>query len=187
VSIQYLTRNTNAAAGTTTFTTAVTQAVYADPNNPNVWCSLGVLYYQLQQNRDALDAYTRAIKLDPNLCEVWYNVGTLYDSCGQTADALDAYKKAAELGASGDFIHQRIKTLMKKVAPGTGGEGGNGLQNGLQNGPPPAGTVTNSGSGTGSSSGAGSAGLMLPAAGHVSRHSVGGQPSQKSQQQQQHR
>lgn len=41
-----------------------------DPNNPNVWCSLGVLYYQLHQNRDALDAYTRAIKLDPNLCEV---------------------------------------------------------------------------------------------------------------------
>lgn len=41
-----------------------------DPNNPNVWCSLGVLYYQLHQNRDALDAYTRAIKLDPHLCEV---------------------------------------------------------------------------------------------------------------------
>ena len=55
--------------------------MYADPNNPNVWCSLGVLYYQLQQNRDALDAYTRAIKLDPNFCEVYYNVGTLYDRC----------------------------------------------------------------------------------------------------------
>lgn len=41
-----------------------------DPQNPNVWCSLGVLYYQLHQNRDALDAYTRAIKLDPHLCEV---------------------------------------------------------------------------------------------------------------------
>ncbi|KAG5183710.1 hypothetical protein JKP88DRAFT_185808, partial [Tribonema minus] len=91
--------------------TAYEQAVNADPNNPNVWCSLGVLYYQLQQNRDALDAYTRAIKLDPNLCEVWYNVGTLYDSCNQTADALDAYKKAAELGASGEFIHQRIAAL----------------------------------------------------------------------------
>ena len=95
----------------------------ADPNNPNVWCSLGVLYYQLQQNRDALDAYTRAIKLDPNLCEVWYNVGTLYDSCSQTADALDAYKKAAELGASGDFIRQRIQSLMRSLAPGGTAQG----------------------------------------------------------------
>jgi len=95
---------------------AYEQAVNADPNNPNVWCSLGVLYYQLEQNRDALEAYTRAIKLDHNLCEVWYNVGTLYDKCNQTADAYFAYKKAADLGATGDFIMQRITALNASLA-----------------------------------------------------------------------
>lgn len=94
------------------------QAVNADPNNPNIWCSLGVLYYQLQQDRDALDAYTRAIKLDPSFCEVWYNVGTLYDSCNQTTDALDAYQKAADLGASSEFIQQRIAVLSRQLAAG---------------------------------------------------------------------
>jgi general transcriptional corepressor CYC8 len=107
-----------AAAPLTTPPPSRRQAVNADPTNPNVWCSLGVLYYQLQQHQDALDAYTRAIKLDPGLCEVWYNVGTLYNSCSQTADALDAYRKAADLGAAGDFIHQRIRALAAAAAGG---------------------------------------------------------------------
>lgn len=46
-------------------------AVYRDGRNPVFWCSVGVLYYQINQFRDALDAYTRAIRLNPNMIEVW--------------------------------------------------------------------------------------------------------------------
>lgn len=56
---------------------AYQQAVYRDGRNPTFWCSIGVLYYQINQYRDALDAYSRAIRLNPNISEVWYDLGTL--------------------------------------------------------------------------------------------------------------
>lgn len=56
---------------------AYQQAVYRDGRNPTFWCSIGVLYYQINQYRDALDAYSRAIRLNPFISEVWYDLGTL--------------------------------------------------------------------------------------------------------------
>lgn len=56
---------------------AYQQAVYRDGRNPTFWCSIGVLYYQINQYRDALDAYSRAIRLNPSISEVWYDLGTL--------------------------------------------------------------------------------------------------------------
>jgi general transcriptional corepressor CYC8 len=50
---------------------AYQQAVLRDGKNPIFWCSIGVLYYQLNQYRDALDAYSRAICLNPSISEVW--------------------------------------------------------------------------------------------------------------------
>jgi hypothetical protein len=80
---------------------AYQQAVYRDGRNPTFWCSIGVLYYQINQYRDALDAYSRAIRLNPNISEVWYDLGTLYESCNnQTSDALDAYTRAADLDST---------------------------------------------------------------------------------------
>jgi tetratricopeptide (TPR) repeat protein len=60
---------------------AYQQAVYRDGRNPTFWCSIGVLYYQINQYRDALDAYSRAIRLNPWISEVWYDLGTLVSSC----------------------------------------------------------------------------------------------------------
>lgn len=50
---------------------AYQQAVYRDGRNPIFWCSIGVLYYQINQYHDALDAYSRAIRLNPYISEVW--------------------------------------------------------------------------------------------------------------------
>lgn len=60
---------------------AYQQAVYRDGRNPTFWCSIGVLYYQINQYRDALDAYSRAIRLNPYISEVWYDLGTLVSAC----------------------------------------------------------------------------------------------------------
>jgi glucose repression mediator protein len=85
---------------------------YRDGRNPTYWCSIGVLYYQINQYRDALDAYTRAIRLNPYISEVWYDLGTLYESCNnQISDALDAYKRAAELDPNNQLIKQRLQLL----------------------------------------------------------------------------
>jgi glucose repression mediator protein len=108
---------------------AYQQAVYRDGRNPTFWCSIGVLYYQINQYRDALDAYSRAIRLNPNISEVWYDLGTLvstrgrplflimltmpqYESCNnQTADALDAYQRAADLDPTNVHIKARLQLL----------------------------------------------------------------------------
>ena len=110
---------------------AYQQAVYRDGRNPTFWCSIGVLYYQINQYRDALDAYSRAIRLNPYISEVWYDLGTLvsfdqvyqypyhetnfnvqYESCNnQTADALDAYQRAAELDPNNVHIKARLQLL----------------------------------------------------------------------------
>lgn len=99
---------------------AYQQAVYRDARNPTFWCSIGVLYYQINQYRDALDAYSRAIRLNPNISEVWYDLGTLYESCNnQVQDALDAYQRALELDPTNPHIRQRLDILRQPSKMGT--------------------------------------------------------------------
>jgi glucose repression mediator protein len=53
-------------------------------------CSIGVLYFQISQYCDALDAYSRAIRIKSYISEVWFDLGSLYESCNnQISDALD--------------------------------------------------------------------------------------------------
>lgn len=128
---------------------AYQQAVYRDGKNPTFWCSIGVLYYQINQYRDALDAYSRAIRLNPYISEVWYDLGTLvcfiiylflgltlipyfchpvvadldpkYESCNnQIADALDAYQRAAELDPGNPHIKARLQLLRSGGSNGSG-------------------------------------------------------------------
>ena len=100
---------------------AYQQAVYRDGRNPTFWCSIGVLYFQINQYRDALDAYSRAIRINPYISEVWFDLGSLYESCNnQISDAIDAYARASELDPSNPAISQRLQLL--KTAQATGGQ-----------------------------------------------------------------
>lgn len=100
---------------------AYQQAVYRDGRNPTFWCSIGVLYFQINQFRDALDAYSRAIRINPYISEVWFDLGSLYESCNnQITDAIDAYARAAELDPGNVAIAQRLQLL--RSAQATGGQ-----------------------------------------------------------------
>jgi len=91
---------------------AYQQAVYRDGRNPTFWCSIGVLYYQINQYRDALDAYSRAIRLNPFISEVWFDLGSLYESCNnQVNDAIDAYARASDLDPNNATIKSRLSLL----------------------------------------------------------------------------
>ena len=95
------------------------QAVYKDGGNPIFWCSIGVLYYQIGQFRDALDAYTRAIRINPYMNEVWLNLGILYESCNnQLQDAIDAYTRALELDPKNTIISKRLQYLLEQKETG---------------------------------------------------------------------
>ncbi|EUC54036.1 transcriptional corepressor Cyc8, putative [Rhizoctonia solani AG-3 Rhs1AP] len=71
------------------------QAVYCNGRNPAFWRSIDVLYYNINQFRDILDAYSRAIRIDPYASEVWFDLGSLYESCNnQISDVIDAYTRS---------------------------------------------------------------------------------------------
>ena len=59
---------------------AYQQAVYHDGRNPTFWCSIGVLYFQINQCRDTLDAYSGVIGINPYTSEVRFDLGSLYES-----------------------------------------------------------------------------------------------------------
>ena len=99
---------------------AYQQAVYRDGRNPTFWCSIGVLYFQINQFRDALDAYSRAIRINPYISEVWFDLGSLYESCNnQITDAIDAYARASELDPTNLAIATRLQLLKNAQATGT--------------------------------------------------------------------
>lgn len=56
---------------------ALQQAAWRGGWCPSVWNTIAVLYFQVNQFRDSLDALARAIRVSPRLCEPWYNLGVL--------------------------------------------------------------------------------------------------------------
>ena len=91
---------------------AYQQAVYRDGRNPTFWCSIGVLYFQINQYRDALDAYSRAIRINPYISEVWFDLGSLYENCScQVSDAIHTYARAAERDPTNTAIAQHLSLL----------------------------------------------------------------------------
>jgi glucose repression mediator protein len=78
---------------------AYRQAVSRDSRNCAFWNSIGLLYAEIGQLRDSLDAYTRALQLVPNCAVVWYNLASLYEAGG--TDASESLKKAQDLDVTG--------------------------------------------------------------------------------------
>ena len=96
------------------------QAIYRDGRNPTFWHSIGVLYFQINQFRDALAAYSRAIHISLYIFEVWFDLSSLYESCNnQISDTIDAYARAAVLDPGNPDITQRLHLLKNTQATGS--------------------------------------------------------------------
>ena len=100
------------------------QAVNQDGHNPTFWCSIGVLYFQISQYRNALDAYSRAICINLYISEVWFDLESLYESCNNqitdAIDAIDAYACTAELNPSNVAIAQHLTSQWWPIVGATG-------------------------------------------------------------------
>jgi tetratricopeptide (TPR) repeat protein len=53
------------------------QSVYHKGRVPQFWTTIGILYYQINQYRDSLDAFARSVRLNPSIIENWCNLGIL--------------------------------------------------------------------------------------------------------------
>ncbi|KAG8698641.1 Lysine-specific demethylase 6A, partial [Ceratobasidium sp. 395] len=100
------------------FTTAILH-LNNDDYSSTPWCSIGILYYNINQFLDALDAYSRAIRINAYISEVWFDLGSLYESRNnQILDAINAYARAAELDPGNPHITQRLNLLRNAQANG---------------------------------------------------------------------
>ncbi|KAI1039544.1 hypothetical protein LB505_002594 [Fusarium chuoi] len=52
-------------------------AIYLESRCPSFWITLGILYFNIGQSRDCLDALTKAVELNAHIWEPWYNLGVL--------------------------------------------------------------------------------------------------------------
>ncbi|KAI3481677.1 hypothetical protein L1887_55810 [Cichorium endivia] len=99
---------------------AYQQAVYRDGKNPTFWCSIGVLYYQINQLPATPSTPTRVPSAStPTSRMVWFDLGSLYEACNnQISDAIHAYERAADLDPDNPQIQQRLQLLRNAEAKG---------------------------------------------------------------------
>ncbi|KAJ5063485.1 hypothetical protein J3E74DRAFT_472435 [Bipolaris maydis] len=95
---------------------ALQLCVKSNSTIPDVWITIGVLYFKLNQYRDSLDALARSVRLNPQTWESWYNLGVLYDNCqNQSYDAQDALQRALDLNPALLKAHIRMEELKAAV------------------------------------------------------------------------
>lgn len=89
-------------------------AIKKEPDNKQLYFSLGVVYDQLGDTEKAIEAYEKAIELDPDYFDAVYNLGALYFNQGvemnNAANEIEdnaAYEKARE----------EAKAVFKKAQP----------------------------------------------------------------------
>jgi len=94
------------------------KAIAAEPNNPQLYFSLGVMYDNLKNKEKAIEAYEGSIKADPEYYNAHFNLAVL-----RYNDVVEMIKKRNDLGISSadlkksKLIEVEIKSELKKVLP----------------------------------------------------------------------
>ncbi len=70
---------------------------------------LGMVFYYLGRNREAIRAYEVALRINPHDYNTWYNLGEVYYTIfGDSTQALDCYQRTIENNASHMQAHFRV-------------------------------------------------------------------------------
>jgi tetratricopeptide (TPR) repeat protein len=90
---------------------AYTQNIVNRVPNGDTWCSIGVLYCQQKQYKDALPAFICSIQLDRYHYVAWFNLGIIYEQHNQLDEALKCYRSAVrcKVEQSKQIMLPRIK------------------------------------------------------------------------------
>jgi len=95
--IAALARSLPVEQGNDDLLTAFKKAVKLNPQNVNLWSSLGDIYSQLNRSGDALQAFRKATRLDPKNANLWVRLGDIYRRVERIDDARKAYRTAIRL------------------------------------------------------------------------------------------
>jgi len=79
-----------------------------EPNNPKIWCNLGVLYFQKEQYAHAETALRRAVEARPDYARAWDNLGSALGAQNKLEGALQACQKAVEFNPDCREAHFKL-------------------------------------------------------------------------------
>jgi cytochrome c-type biogenesis protein CcmH/NrfG len=75
----------------------INEVLKQNPENADMWCSLGVALIELNKHDEAADKFERATKLNPQLPAAWYGWGIALKALGQEKAAAEKIKIAMEM------------------------------------------------------------------------------------------
>ncbi|MDA8141775.1 MAG: tetratricopeptide repeat protein [Desulfobacteraceae bacterium] len=76
---------------------ALKERVNKNPNDLEAWTQLGHLYFDMDQPRDAIEAYEHSLKLDGNRPDVWTDLGVMYRRNEEPQKAVEKFDQALKL------------------------------------------------------------------------------------------
>jgi tetratricopeptide (TPR) repeat protein len=82
-------------------------------SEPDVWVDMGVCYYELEKNEEAVNSMEKAIKLNPNHQIAHLNLGIVNFSLGNKEKALNFWKKAVALDPNSE-VGKRAQELINQ-------------------------------------------------------------------------
>ncbi|KAL4442809.1 hypothetical protein ABPG74_010698 [Tetrahymena malaccensis] len=86
---------------------AISQAIQAEPNNPDNFTVLGVIFSKLNMHLEAFQSFQRAYQMDTAKIENLFNMALIYEVAKKYQDALKLYTKLLLLDPQDCIVLQR--------------------------------------------------------------------------------
>ena len=75
----------------------IKEVLKQNPENADMWCSLGVALIELKKYDEAAEKFEKAAELSPELPSAWYGWGIALKVLGQDEAAAEKIKTAMEM------------------------------------------------------------------------------------------
>ena len=80
----------------------INEMLKQDPENADMWCSLGVALIELKKYDEAAEKFEKAAELSPQHPSAWYGWGIALKALGQEEAAAEKIKTAMEMDQDSD-------------------------------------------------------------------------------------
>lgn len=80
----------------------INEMLKQDPENADMWCSLGVALIELNKYDEAAEKFEKAAELRPQHPSAWYGWGIALKALGQEKAAAEKIKTAMEMDQDSD-------------------------------------------------------------------------------------
>ena len=77
--------------------------------------NLGITYYNLKKNENALEYYNKALAIKPDYKYCYYNIGLIYEDMEELQKALESFEKALEIDGNFTYALQAKNCVRKKI------------------------------------------------------------------------